>query len=59
NSMCLFLCHLWTLTFSIYKFCFFIMMFDRLGRSLKVMQDTYMHLFPTIQDEVVDLVDNL
>lgn len=38
---------------------FFIMMSDRLGHSIKVMQETYMHLFPTIQDEVVDLLDNL
>ena len=27
--------------------------------DIKVMQETYMHLFPTIQDEVVDLLDNL
>lgn len=38
---------------------FFVMMSDRLGHSIKVMQDTYMHLFPTIQDEIVDLLDNL
>lgn len=38
---------------------FFLMMSDRMGHSIKVMQETYMHLFPTIQDEVVDLLDNL
>lgn len=38
---------------------FFLMMSDRMGHSIQVMQDTYMHLFPTIQDEIVDLLDNL
>lgn len=38
---------------------FFLMMSDRLGHSIQVMQDTYMHLFPTIQDEIVNLLDNL
>ncbi len=38
---------------------FFLMMSNRMGHSIKVMQETYMHLFPTIQDEVVDLLDNL
>lgn len=38
---------------------FFLMMSNRLGHSVKVMQETYMHLFPTIQNEIVDLLDNL
>ena len=38
---------------------FFLMMSNRMGHSIDVMQRTYMHLFPTIQDEVVDLLDNL
>lgn len=38
---------------------FFLMMSDRMGHSIQVMQETYMHLFPTIQDEIVDLLDNL
>ena len=38
---------------------FFLMMSDRMGHTVGVMQKTYMHLFPTIQDEIVDLLDNL
>jgi len=38
---------------------FFLMMSNRMGHTIEVMQDTYMHLFPTIQDEIVDLLDNL
>lgn len=38
---------------------FFIMMSQRLGHSIQVMQRTYMHLFPTIQNEIVDILDNL
>lgn len=38
---------------------FFLMMSNRMGHSIQVMQDTYMHLFPTIQDEIVDLLNNL
>lgn len=38
---------------------FFIMVGNRLGHSTRVMQETYLHLFPTIQDEVIDLLDNL
>lgn len=38
---------------------FFLMMSNRMGHSIQVMQDTYMHLFPSIQDEIVDLLDNL
>lgn len=38
---------------------FFLMMSSRMGHSIQVMQDTYMHLFPSIQDEIIDLLDNL
>ena len=38
---------------------FFIMMSDRMGHTIQVMQDTYMHLFPTVQDEIIDLLDRL
>ena len=38
---------------------FFLMMSNRMGHTIQVMQDTYMHLFPTIQDEIVDLLNNL
>lgn len=38
---------------------FFIMMSNRMGHSIQVMQKTYMHLFPTIQNEIVDILDNL
>lgn len=38
---------------------FFLMMSDRMGHSIKVMQETYMHLFPTVQNEIVDLLDKL
>lgn len=38
---------------------FFLMMANRMGHSLKVMQETYMHLFPTVQNEIVDMLDNL
>lgn len=38
---------------------FFLMMSNRMGHSIDVMQKTYMHLFPTIQNEIVDILDNL
>lgn len=38
---------------------FFLMMSDRLGHTIQEMQKTYMHLFDSIQDEIVDLLDNL
>lgn len=38
---------------------FFLMMSNRMGHSIKVMQETYMHLFPTIQNEIVDILNNL
>lgn len=38
---------------------FFVMMSSRMGHTIDVMQKTYMHLFPSVQDEIVDLLDNL
>ena len=38
---------------------FFLMMSNRMGHSIDVMQRTYMHLIPSVQDEIVDLLDNL
>lgn len=38
---------------------FFLMLSNRMGHTIQVMQETYMHLFPTTQDEIVDLLDNL
>ena len=38
---------------------FFVMMSDRLGHTIGVMQETYMHLFPTVQDEIINILDNL
>ncbi len=38
---------------------FFLMMSNRMGHTIDVMQKTYMHLFPSIQDEIVDLLDRL
>lgn len=38
---------------------FFLMMSGRMGHSVDVMQKTYMHLFPSVQDELVELLDNL
>ena len=38
---------------------FFLVMSQRMGHSLRVMQETYMHLFPSVQDNIVSLLDNL
>lgn len=38
---------------------FFLMLSNRMGHSLEVMQRTYMELFPTVQDEIIDLLDNM
>lgn len=38
---------------------FFLMMSQRMGHSLRVMQEIYMHLFPSVQDKIIDLLDNL
>lgn len=32
---------------------------ERMEYTIEVMQRTYMHLFPGIQDEIVQLLDNL
>ena len=36
---------------------FFIMMSQRLGHTIPVMQKTYMHLFPNTQDDLVDMMN--
>lgn len=38
---------------------FFLMMSQRLGHTVAVMQRTYMHLFPSTQDDIVDMLNNL
>lgn len=38
---------------------FFVMMSNRLGHTIEVMQKTYMHLLPTVQDEIVDILNNI
>ena len=38
---------------------FFLMMSNRMGHTIQVMQENYMHLFDSVQDEIVDLLDNL
>lgn len=38
---------------------FFLMVSNRMGHSIDVMQRVYLHLFPTIQNEIVDILDNL
>ena len=38
---------------------FFIMMSQRLGHTIPVMQKTYMHLFPDTQNDIVDMLNNL
>ena len=38
---------------------FFIMMSQRLGHTIPVMQRTYLHLFPNTQDELVKMLNNL
>lgn len=38
---------------------FFLIMSNRMGHSVEVMRKIYMHLFPSTQDEIVDLLDNL
>ena len=38
---------------------FFIMMSQRLGHSIPVMQKTYLHLFPNTQDDIVNMLNNL
>ena len=38
---------------------FFLMLSNRMGHTIDVMQKTYMHLVPSVQDEIVDILDNL
>ena len=38
---------------------FFLIMSQRMGHSIQVMQSVYMHLFPSVQDEIVNLLNNL
>lgn len=38
---------------------FFIMMSQRLGHTIDVMQKTYMHLFPNTQNDIVNMLNNL
>lgn len=38
---------------------FFVMMSERLGHTVDEMQKTYLHLFPTIQNEIIDILDNI
>ena len=38
---------------------FFLMLSNRMGHTIEVMQKTYMHLVPSVQDEIVDILDNL
>ncbi len=37
----------------------FIMLSERMGHTIEVMQQVYMHLFPNIQNQVVDIINNL
>lgn len=36
-----------------------IMLSERMGHTIEVMQQVYMHLFPNIQSKVVDIMNNL
>lgn len=38
---------------------FFTMASNRMGHSIEVMERTYLHLFPEIQTDIVDLLNNL
>ncbi len=38
---------------------FFVMMSERMGHTIEVMQETYMHLFPDVQAPIVDMLDSL
>ena len=37
----------------------FVMLSERMGHTIEVMQQTYMHLFPNIQNEVINILDSL
>ena len=45
--------------YKIDSYAFFVKMSSRMGHTIPVMQRTYLHMFPTMQDEIVDLLDNL
>lgn len=38
---------------------FLLMMSQRMGHGIRVMQEVYLHLFPETQDKIVDLLDDL
>lgn len=38
---------------------FFLMMSNRMGHTIQVMQETYMHLFPDTQKTITNLLNNL
>ncbi len=38
---------------------FFIMMSSRMGHTIQVMQETYMHLFPDVQAPIINLLNGL
>lgn len=38
---------------------FFLIMSNRMGHTIQVMQETYMHLFPDIQSPIVSLIESL
>ena len=37
----------------------FIMLSERMGHTIEVMQKVYMHLFPNIQSKVIDIMNDL
>lgn len=37
----------------------FIMLSDRMGHTIEVIRQVYMHLFPNIQSKVVDIMNDL
>lgn len=37
----------------------FIMLSERMGHTIEVMQQVYMYLFPNIQNKVVDIINDL
>ena len=38
---------------------FFIMMSNRLGHTIEIMQKTYLHLFPNVQSEIISLINKI
>lgn len=37
----------------------FLMLSDRMGHTIQVMQETYMHLFPNVQSEIVNILNEI